>query len=149
MATVNKIKVVEGNIATALSALAAATGKPFIQFTRTLLDPMSAVNVPALSLLWNSLRRVGGPVGKRTYVLELLVQVLTRNAANNCDDAISDLLIEIDDALETLANAGTAGGVIDQPRWESWHDLRFEPLSACGAACILQVQIQGPLRTTT
>lgn len=112
---------------------------------RGLINPVTEKNLPVVALAAHRLRRRDG-----VWECDLLIQAMpTRDSTIDPDEATADLVAELQDKIEALIDAGTAGGYIAEPVWDCWYTPgsgKF-PLRPVGAVGMTTIAIDGALKT--
>lgn len=79
-----------------------------------------------------------------TWVGEVTILALLR-ARDQVQD-VTDMMARLDDAIETLRAAGTAGAQIHNPTWDYWYDTTGESGAALvGVMGGVRITLRGPL----
>jgi len=136
----NKLTTVIDNIETALKTIGNLTVK------RGLINPLTEKNPPVVSLAASRFRRRDD-----TWMCELLIQaVAVRDSATDPDEAAANLAADMQDKIDGIVNAGTAGGWIAEPTWECWYaaasgDFPARPVGVLG---LTTVRIDGALKSS-
>jgi len=140
----NKLTILTDAIDAKLQALVAAGTVKGV--SRGIIDPLKHKVAPWVALALSRLRR-----DDRTWIAQMLIQVLPQRASTvDPDEAITDLIAEIEAQLDALRAACTAGGVFDRPNYEYWYtpgsgDFPTRPIGAIG---MLDLRIDAPLKIT-
>lgn len=121
------------------------SGKAFVALRRQLLDPLHEPNLPAISLLFDSLRSMGGTLANPIIQATCMIEVLARSGDQAADTTFLQLMAEVDACLR--AGAAAVGSYMDNMNWDSWHAMDNQPLSPCGAKLTFTLTNDGPLKT--
>ncbi len=114
---------------------------------RGLINPQTQHVVPAVGIVPTDARRAGGPSGSYVWNVPVLLMVCTAGQQAKADQSITELMGEIEAAINTLEAAGTAGCTIDLPRWDFWYTPGAAgTLVKVGAWGMLDLRIDGPLK---
>ena len=106
----NKLNTALDNIE---SALKAVTGIRYCE--RQLILPTHQPR-PAIGIVCGgNLRREG-----KSWTCTAMLQLLTASTRGDVDEGLLDLIQAITDAMDTLANGGSAGAAMDSPDWDPW-----------------------------
>lgn len=143
MAT-NKLTTVVDNIEAALAAL--VDSGTLKQVVRGIINPLEHKNVPAVAIAVSRLRRRDA-----TWLCDLLIAGVTqRSSKTDPDEAVADLVAELDYAITAMVSAGTAGAYIAEPTWDCWYMPGSEsfPLRPVGAIGQTTIRIDGDLKST-
>lgn len=139
----NKIDTVIDAVETKLNELVEADGSGVLAAVeRGVINPLKGQQLPVCGVAPSRFRREGA-----IWVCEMLIMLAARTGTGDADTAITDVLIEVDAAIEALVDAGTAGGVIDDPVWDSWYQPRGDSLAVVGAIATLRFKVESPLKT--
>jgi hypothetical protein len=136
----NKIDNVMTGLATALGAL--VTGKVLRAVRRRPVSQATEQVAPVASVLLSDAGRRG--VG---WEATILVPILTRSSRGDVDDALLEIVALVDDAITAFAEGGSAGGIIDTPRWNFWYSPDGD-MARLGAVAELRLRVDAPLKVT-
>lgn len=82
-----------------------------------------------------------------TWTAELLLQ-LAAASGRDADEAIVELVADVDAALTAFIDGGSAGAAFDRPAFEIWYARTNDGLFArVGAMAALRLRVQDPLST--
>ena len=139
----NKIDTLIDAVETKLNELVAADGTGVLKAVkRGVINPLKQQQVPVCGVAPSRFRREGD-----IWVCEILLMLAVRAGTGDADAAITDVLIEVDAKIEALVDAGTAGGFIDDPFWDSWYQPRGDSMACVGAMATLRFKVEAPLKT--
>jgi len=115
----NRIDNAIDKLETALNTLVVANGSGTLRaVVRRLLNVLDEPAWPIASILPTGSRRTGGPGSPQGWVTTVPIRLVTRvGKPADADAAITELVGKVQGAIDTLAQAGTAGAAIDLPSW--------------------------------
>lgn len=139
----NKIDTVMDAVETKLNELVESDGSGILKVVkRGVINPLKAQQTPVVGVAPSRFRRETD-----IWICEMLLMLACRTGGGDADAAITDVLIEVDAKIEALVDAGTAGGVIDSPVWDSWYTPRRDQMALVGAIASLRFRLEAPLKT--
>jgi hypothetical protein len=121
--------------------LAELAPDPIRLICRRVLNPANDADltVPALSILPSRWQRED-----REWTCVVGLQIISRSREDVADQTVLELCARVDDKVCELIDAGTAGGLIDQPVWDGWYS-RANGLALIGAAGSLRIRVNDPI----
>ncbi len=141
----NRIDNLLGALKAALDALESAGTVAVVQYG--LLNPLTAVNLPAIGLVLSHADNVRGGTANSCWEASVLLQVCTRSTKAAASETVSELMAEIEGAINALATDGTAGGVVIMNRWDFWYHNKVSPQLPVGAmAGLILRPVKGTLK---
>ncbi len=139
----NKIDITLDAIETKLNTLVPATVKVV---TRRIINPFTEHSVPVIGLAISRLHRERG----NSWIADVLIMIAANKGGVEADQTVTELVAEVDDKIDELVTAGTAGGMIDTPMWDFWYDAASmeTPLQHVGAIGGLRIRVESSLKTS-
>lgn len=137
----NKLDTVLDNLQTALAPL--VTDGHLQAVVRRLVQPRTEPVLPVLGLVLSRMQRAQGKI----WVGTALGMLAARKGAASGDQTVSDLIARAADAIETARDAGSLGGAVDTPVWDTWYQAHNadEPLALVGGLASFRVRVGTPL----
>lgn len=136
----NKISVVMDALETALGGL--VTDGVLKAVARGVIDPLTEPNTPKMSILIEKFWRES-----TTWFAQVLVMLAAVRGGDAPEDVVIEICAAADAKITELIEAGTAGGVIDQPKWEV--GLGLAQMGTGGQLTpgigTLRIRVEGPL----
>jgi hypothetical protein len=136
----DKISIACANIKTALDAL--VTDGYFRAVLEDVINPFSAKQTPVLGMLvarWSRATHV--------WTAEILLMLVATASCSPPEKHARILTGLVDEKLDALAAAGTAGCALAKPVWETWRSRQMSesPLVQVGALGNLTITVNDPL----
>lgn len=134
-------------LSTAITAIIEALGPLVVDGTfravhRRLINPFTEMQLPVAGVRLVRWRRTNG----QQWEAEILIMLVGRLAQDASEETEVGLAGKVDAKLKALADAGTAGGVIEAPTWEPWPPMRNDGnLAPVGALGGLKLVVDDPL----
>lgn len=113
---------------------------------RGVVNPLEVVNPPVIGLVPGHAERVGGPNLTREWTASVLMMVCTKGKGAEAGQTITELMGEIEAALDGLPTDGTLGGTVDMGRFDFWYHAPTGGAVPVGAWAILTIKTTGSLK---
>ena len=133
----NKLSPVRTKIETALKTLVVSGDLKAVK--RGAINMLEEPSLPVLGIAEGRFWRKGSCW---TEILELRIGV--KSSDGTLDDAI-ELSALIEGKLETLINSGTAGGVIQKPTFDCWHNVTGNKNAIVVIKASVEITVETPL----
>jgi len=135
----NKISTCLGNIETGLGSLVSDTLKAV---KREVINPMTEKNLPVLGISISRFRRTEDDC----WHTDVLLQLVAFRGGDESDETLIDLVKAITANIQALIDAGSAGGHVHLPIWDTWHTMAAGgALRKIGAVGSLEIVVADPL----
>jgi len=137
----NKLSAVMEKIETGLAGIVNPDSGPVKRLYRRLIVPSKALEMPAVALWFDAIRRSE----KRIWTGDAIVQLVALTGTDDADTAVLDLVARLDAAIQAVADSGSSGGGIDQPSWDLWYMPGADEFVRVGAVGRFRVTVEAPL----
>ena len=115
---------------------------------RGVVNPATVANPPVIGLVPSRSKRTGGPNPTRSWTTSVLMMVCTSAKGSAAGEKITELMADVEAALDGLPADGSLGANVEMEGWDFWYHAPTGGAVPVGAWAALKIETSGPLKVT-